>query len=382
MWRQRHESKGGDSMTVAKVQKADIDSGLVDWQCPVCRSVQSVASSSTSPACVKCKRTFHYYACPTCHSTNCFAGRGRVACPTCKRPLRVPRPGFASELGGKRDAAQLSTVARSLHEPSIGESTLGEDVARSSRPADAAIRLSGMGASKVIVAQARERSKRIGGAVGLLVLGVVLIIVSSALKSHFNFSAAVCNTYRGATSTCAGDETAYTAGQILQFFGWAMTLGGVAATIGLLVARSNHATGSNLRLQAGLTILSGDGTVPDSRGVIPNASASIMNPNTTTKIDWNCPSCGTLQQVPGSRGSLKCAVCSSSFGCFSCPICSTTNCFAGQGRTACPTCTHYLRIPRPGYESELAGTKNAARPATVSAYTADLRRQSGSPRPT
>jgi hypothetical protein len=40
MWRQRHESKGGDSMTVAKVQKADIDSGLVDWQCPVERHLR------------------------------------------------------------------------------------------------------------------------------------------------------------------------------------------------------------------------------------------------------------------------------------------------------------------------------------------------------
>jgi uncharacterized Zn finger protein (UPF0148 family) len=354
-------------------------SSQIDWQCPVCRSVQSVAALSTSATCFKCKRTFHYYACPVCHSTNCFAGHGRVTCPTCKRPLRIPRPGFASELAGKKDAAQTSTVVRSLCESSTDVSAPGH-VARLSRSADTAPRSSSTGMSQVIVAQAGEGSKLVGGAVGLVVLGIVLIIISSAVKSHFALNAAVCNTYGGAATTCAGNETAYTAGQVLQVFGWVVTLGGVVAVIALLVARSNQARGSNLQSPAVLT--SSSAVMPDSPRAAPGASSSVNKPRTATVIDWNCPSCGTLQQVPGSTGSLQCPVCSSSFGCFACPICTTTNCFTGQGRTACPTCTNYFRIPRPGYESELAGKKNAARPSTVSAYTDDLRRRNGTQHPT
>jgi hypothetical protein len=79
------------------------------------------------------------------------------------------------------------------------------------------------------MAKQRSRPQTIGSSLGTAALGILILIVGTILKSHFELSAAICNTYGGSTSQCVGDSTAFTVGQIMQ------PVGGIMIGVGLIV---------------------------------------------------------------------------------------------------------------------------------------------------
>jgi len=74
---------------------------------------------------------------------------------------------------------------------------------------------------------------------GLVVAGIFAIIVGAALKSHFAFSAAVCNTYGGPVGDCTASGSGYAAGQILEPVGGVMIAIGVIGGFIFLLASAN-----------------------------------------------------------------------------------------------------------------------------------------------
>ena len=82
--------------------------------------------------------------------------------------------------------------------------------------------------------------------VGAILVGVVLFIIGSVLKSHYQFSADVCNTYGGSAGQCAGSMGAVTAAQFLQPIGVILAVLGVIGGVALMIlnAKANATTGA------------------------------------------------------------------------------------------------------------------------------------------
>lgn len=85
--------------------------GEVDWTCPTCTAVQQFTGRSASVTCWNCYRAFYFYSCPVCQASGCYLNHGRTTCESCRRMIRIPKPGFASELADRPDGAKPSTVA-------------------------------------------------------------------------------------------------------------------------------------------------------------------------------------------------------------------------------------------------------------------------------
>jgi hypothetical protein len=86
------------------------------------------------------------------------------------------------------------------------------------------------------MAHKKASSPTVISAFGGAALGLVLLIIGTALKSHFQTTAALCNTFEGATSHCVANGSAYTVGQVLQAFGGIMLVVGLLGGIVLLVS--------------------------------------------------------------------------------------------------------------------------------------------------
>jgi hypothetical protein len=91
------------------------------------------------------------------------------------------------------------------------------------------------------MAKSRGTKMTVPYALALLLGGVIFVIVGSALKSHFQLTAAVCNTYGGPAGQCTGNEAIFTLGQILQPVGAIMAVVGL---IGLIVAMGGGSKGA------------------------------------------------------------------------------------------------------------------------------------------
>jgi hypothetical protein len=78
----------------------------------------------------------------------------------------------------------------------------------------------------------------LGYAAAMVAGGIVALIIGGALKSHFQLTAAVCNTYGGPTTQCTGNETLFTLGQVLQPVGGIVIALGVIAGLAIAAQRS------------------------------------------------------------------------------------------------------------------------------------------------
>jgi hypothetical protein len=86
--------------------------------------------------------------------------------------------------------------------------------------------------------------------VGMIGAGIVLLAVGTAMKSHFQLNAAVCNTYGGSTASCAGNEGLFTLGQILQPIGGVLI--GIGIILGVLMVVGKNSSHSSQETKPGL----------------------------------------------------------------------------------------------------------------------------------
>ena len=84
-----------------------------------------------------------------------------------------------------------------------------------------------------------RKPQTIASSLGMIGLGIVLFVVGTVLKSHFQVNAALCNTFGGSTAKCTGNEGAYSFGQVLQPLGGVVFAIGVVIGIVLLVDRNS-----------------------------------------------------------------------------------------------------------------------------------------------
>jgi len=80
---------------------------------------------------------------------------------------------------------------------------------------------------------------------GVIGAGIVLLVVGSSLKSHFQLNAAVCNTFGGPVGTCTGSESLFTLGQFLQPIGGIFI--GLGVIGGVFFAVSKNSAGQERR---------------------------------------------------------------------------------------------------------------------------------------
>lgn len=87
---------------------------------------------------------------------------------------------------------------------------------------------------------AAKKSGKLSGAscFGTIALGLILLLAGTALKSHFQTQAAICNTFGGAAAKCVGSEWVFTMGQVFQPIGGILIGIGVIAGIVLVVTAS------------------------------------------------------------------------------------------------------------------------------------------------
>jgi hypothetical protein len=121
---------------------------------------------------------------------------------------------------------------------------------------------------------AKTDRQLIASSIALVVVGIVLLIVGSALKSHYQLNAAVCNTYGGPTESCAGNEGIFTLGQVLQPLGGFLLAVGLLGSIIMVVTK---ATGANKTALApkGARASSGESR-PNETLRAPNGSAPVV----------------------------------------------------------------------------------------------------------
>lgn len=85
------------------------------------------------------------------------------------------------------------------------------------------------------VRKAGQTRMLVAWAVGMLGGGTLLTVVGAALKAHYHFGAAACDTFGGPTGQCAVQNTGYSVGQILQPVGIGMIVVGAIGSVLMLV---------------------------------------------------------------------------------------------------------------------------------------------------
>lgn len=136
----------------------------------------------------------------------------------------------------------------------------------------------------------KGRPQTVASSLGTAALGLALLIVGTAMKSHFELKAAICNTYGGPTSGCVADSTGFTIGQVMQPIGGILIGIGVIVCVLLLISGHNTATSpsaqrapGNLQIQPGRNA---SAKIPDtSNSAIPGAGPEPQAPVNRT-YDW------------------------------------------------------------------------------------------------
>ena len=90
------------------------------------------------------------------------------------------------------------------------------------------------------MAKKKASPQTVASSFGMAALGLILLIVGTVLKSHFQLNAAICNTYGGSTSHCVANGTAFTIGQVMQPIGGIMI--GIGVILGVLLLISGNSS--------------------------------------------------------------------------------------------------------------------------------------------
>jgi len=115
----------------------------------------------------------------------------------------------------------------------------------------------------------KGRTQNVASSLGTAALGLVLLIVGTAMKSHFELNAAICNTYGGPTSGCVADSTGFTIGQVIQPIGGILIGIGLIVCVLLLISGNNTATSPSAQRE------------PGSLQIRPGRNASVKIPDTS-----------------------------------------------------------------------------------------------------
>jgi len=99
-----------------------------------------------------------------------------------------------------------------------------------------------MSTGKLTVRKLEDWQVLLAYALGTIGGGIPLFVVGTALKSHFALNAAVCNTYGGHLTSCAGNEGLFMLGQFLQPLGVIAIVIGVVIGIPLVIYKSKNTT--------------------------------------------------------------------------------------------------------------------------------------------
>jgi hypothetical protein len=117
------------------------------------------------------------------------------------------------------------------------------------------------------MAKKKASPQTVASSFGMAALGVVVLIVGTVLKSHFQLNAAICNTYGGSTSHCVANGTAFTIGQVMQ------PVGGIMIGIGLILGVLLLVSGNSASKPTGSPQTSG---TPRTR-TQPDPSAKVID---------------------------------------------------------------------------------------------------------
>jgi len=140
------------------------------------------------------------------------------------------------------------------------------------------------------MAKKKASPQTVASSFGMAALGLVLLIVGTVLKSHFQLNAAICNTYGGSTSHCVANGTAFTIGQVMQPIGGIMI--GIGLILGVLLLISGNSSSKptissptsgtrRVRPQADPSA-----RVIDTRNLTAPGQAGEQQPPVDDKNDW------------------------------------------------------------------------------------------------
>jgi hypothetical protein len=137
-----------------------------------------------------------------------------------------------------------------------------------------------------------QRLQVIGSVVVGIVIGLAVFFIGRAVKDHFAFNAAVCNTFNGTTAGCAGNEFAYQIGGIVQYLGIFLGIGGILAGLALSMAHNRTQPAAGTRLTAGQAPAAG----------APNASKPMAAAPPQPRVSHPPAAGGPASQAPAGPG--------------------------------------------------------------------------------
>jgi hypothetical protein len=123
-----------------------------------------------------------------------------------------------------------------------------------------------------------QRLQVIGFAAVGIVIGLVVFLIGRAVKDHFAFNAALCNTFNGTTARCAGNEFAYQIGGVVQYLGILVGIGGILAGLALSLAHNRTQPAAGTRLTTGQMPGAGAPTAPKPTAAQASAQPQVSNP--------------------------------------------------------------------------------------------------------
>jgi hypothetical protein len=125
------------------------------------------------------------------------------------------------------------------------------------------------------VRKAGEGSMLVVWALGMIVGGLVLVVVGTLLKNHFQTAAAICNTFGGPAGQCATGSTAFTVGQVLQPVGGIMIgLGVIGGASLAIIAKTSTGTEDLDPISRTSSSIAGSGRTPQG----PSAERATTSP--------------------------------------------------------------------------------------------------------
>jgi hypothetical protein len=140
------------------------------------------------------------------------------------------------------------------------------------------------------MAKRKASPQTVASSFGTAALGLVLLIVGTVLKSHFQLNAAICNTYGGSTSHCVANSTAFTVGQVMQPIGGIMI--GIGLIIGvLLLINVNSSSKSTVSSQMSgtprmRTQADPSAKIIDTRDLKTSSRSGDQQPPVDDRSDW------------------------------------------------------------------------------------------------